>query len=300
MTFKQLEALYWIAQLGGFIPAARKLNTSQSAISKRVQELEVNCGAELFDRTQRSARLTLKGEAMFQVAKDLLAHRDRAIEQLGQPELVRQPIRIGVTELTAMTWLPRLVRRIHNQYPRVVIRPVVDLSANLRDKLLADEVDLAIMPAIMEDRRFTSQHVKTLENSWMCKPGLLPSDQSISFEELTSYTLLTQGIKSGTGLMYNKWLRSLSAEASNIITSDSLVALIGMTVSGLGVSHLPRLCLEPLVASGMLQVLETRFPPPDIPYAAMYRTETSSSLVIFIAALAQECCDFTRLLQTEP
>ncbi|WP_436315798.1 helix-turn-helix domain-containing protein [Variovorax sp. LjRoot84] len=40
---------------------ARKLNTTQSAISKRVQELESSLGAPLFDRAQRNAKLSEKG-----------------------------------------------------------------------------------------------------------------------------------------------------------------------------------------------------------------------------------------------
>ena len=34
-TFKQLEALYWVGTLSGFAHAADRLNTTQSAISKR-------------------------------------------------------------------------------------------------------------------------------------------------------------------------------------------------------------------------------------------------------------------------
>ena len=40
ITFKQVEALYWISELGNFAAAADKLNTTQSAISKRKNELE--------------------------------------------------------------------------------------------------------------------------------------------------------------------------------------------------------------------------------------------------------------------
>ena len=39
-TFKQLEAIYWIVETGGFAPAAKKLHTTQSAISKRIHDLE--------------------------------------------------------------------------------------------------------------------------------------------------------------------------------------------------------------------------------------------------------------------
>ena len=63
MTFKQLEALYWIGELGSFALAANKLHTSQSAVSKRVHELELAFDTELFDRSQRSARLSSSSAA---------------------------------------------------------------------------------------------------------------------------------------------------------------------------------------------------------------------------------------------
>lgn len=58
LTFKQMEALYWIVQLGSFDAAATRLNTTQSAISKRIQELERAFDLTVFDRAHRSARLT--------------------------------------------------------------------------------------------------------------------------------------------------------------------------------------------------------------------------------------------------
>ena len=137
MTFKQLEALYWIGQLGSFALAANKLHTSQSAVSKRVHELEMVFGTELFDRTQRSARLTDKGEEMFLLAKSLLDQRDAAVEQFSRLEVIERRVRIGVTELTAMTWFPRWVELIQQHYPKVSLEPDVDSSVNLREKVLA-------------------------------------------------------------------------------------------------------------------------------------------------------------------
>ena len=49
ITLKQIEAIYWIVELGSFEAAAAKLNMSQSAISKRVQELEDAFGVSIFD-----------------------------------------------------------------------------------------------------------------------------------------------------------------------------------------------------------------------------------------------------------
>ena len=88
ITFKQLEALYWSARHGGFAQAAAQLDTSHSAISKRVRELEQLFDTELFDRSQRTARLTEKGEEMFVLAGRLLEQRDSAVEQFGKPEVM--------------------------------------------------------------------------------------------------------------------------------------------------------------------------------------------------------------------
>jgi DNA-binding transcriptional LysR family regulator len=157
MTFKQLEALYWIGQLGGFAQAANQLHTSQSAVSKRVHELELLFDTELFDRSQRTARLTEKGEEMFVLAKKLLEQRDAAVEQFGKPGVVERRIRIGVTELTAMTWLPRLVGLIQQHYPKVILEPDVDDSLQLRDKLLVDELDVVIVPDTFADSRMRAR-----------------------------------------------------------------------------------------------------------------------------------------------
>lgn len=298
MTFKQLEALFWIAQLGGFSQAALKLHTTQSAVSKRVQELELLFDTEMFDRTQRSARLTEKGEEMFVLARKLLEQRDAAIEQFSRPEVIERRVRIGVTEMTAMTWLPRLVNLIQRYYPKVIIEPDVDTSVQLRDKMMADEVDLIVLPDSFPDTRFSSKLLGRVEYAWMCKPGMLDSRKTFRLHELATHRLLVQGDKSGTGLLYAQWFKSLGFQPANVISSSNLVALIGMTVSGLGISYLPRQCLAPMIDAGMLEVIGTTPSPPDVPYVALYKGGQRSTLVSSIIMLAQECCDFTRMFQT--
>lgn len=299
MTFKQLEAVYWIAQLGSFAQAATKLHTTQSAVSKRVRELEMVFDTPIFDRSQRSARLTEKGEEMFVLAKRLLAERDSAIDQFSRPEVIERRVRIGVTELTAMTWLPRLVALILAHYPKVIIEPDVDLSVNLRDKMLADEVDLIIVPDALAETRFSTKALGTVENAWMCKPGMVSARKTLRVQELATHRLLTQSDRSGTGLLYRQWFKALGIEPANTIICNSQVALIGLTVSGLGISSLPKHCMQPMLDAGMLEVIKVTPALPQASYIAMYRGEIRSTLISSIVMLAQSCCDFTRMFQTE-
>ncbi len=299
MTFKQLEAIYWVARLGGFAQAAAKLHATQSAISKRVQELESLFDTPLFDRSMRSARLTDKGEEMFAVAQRLLGERDAAVDQFLRPDVIERRLRLGVTELTAMTWLPRLVQRIESIYRKVLIEPDVDTSIALRDKLLNDQLDIVIVPEALEDPRCESRPVGNLEMAWMSKPGLVDANKPLRLHELARYRLLTQSSKSGIGMAVDRWLSAHGMKVpATSLNSNNMLALISMTMSGLGVTYLPWRCLTPMIDSGMLALLKVTPPLPVTRYVALYRGDQRSSLIASVTKIAQESCDFTRLFQT--
>lgn len=297
MTFKQLEAFFWVVEAGGFAQAANRLHTTQSAVSKRVHELESAFDVPLFDRSLRSARLTEKGEEMFGVAKRLLEQRDAAVEQFQRPEILERHLKIGVTELTAMTWFPRFVNLIQSQYPKVIIEPHIDASVTLRDKLLTDQVDLIITPEVFEDHRLTSIPIGIVENEWMCKPGLVKQSKKLQMQELATYRLLTQDDKSGVGQLYKKWLNSFGIQPENTIVSNSLVTLIGLTISGMGISYLPKKCLSQMVQGGVLQSVKVSPALPPARYAAIHKEDRGSNFISSISKLAQESCDFGTIFQ---
>jgi len=300
MTFKQLEAIYWVARLGGFAQAAAKLHTSQSAVSKRIQELESLFDTQLFDRTLRTARLTDKGEEMLAVARRLLEERDVAVDQFVRPEVIERRLRLGVTELSAMTWLPKLVQRIETLYPKVAIEPDVDTSVSLRDKLLKDELDLVIVPEGLEDPRCEARLVGELEMAWMCKPGTVNPTKRHRLQDIAKHRLLLQSSKSGVGMVVDRWLGAHGIKVSaSSLNSNNMLALISMTVSGLGLTYLPWRCLKPMIDSGVLSMLNVTPELPPTRYIALYRSDQRSSFVASVTKLAQESCDFSRIFQTD-
>lgn len=298
ISFKQLEALYWIAHLGSFEAAARKLHTSQSAVSKRVQELESTFDNLLFDRSRRTASLTPKGQEMLALAKDLLDRRTVFVERFSQPEIVVRRVRLGITEMTAMTWLPRLVEMIQSHYPRLILEPVVDNSNALRDGLALDRLDVVVLPDAFGEARFTSLPLRTIENVWACKPGLLPARTRFKLSQLSSLPLVSQDPASGSALIINRWLRENKAPTPNVIIANNLLSLIAMTMSGFGVSYLPKSFATTLVGQGRLQVLAAEQRMPRVPYAVMYRSDDESPVVDTIARFAQRCCDFSEMFQS--
>ncbi|MNM10374.1 Hydrogen peroxide-inducible protein activator [compost metagenome] len=298
ITLKQIEAIFWIVELGSFESAATKLNMSQSAISKRVQELEDAFGVSIFDRSKRSARLTQKGVELYECAVEMLRQRDDLLERISSKETLVRRFRIGVTELTALTWLPSLVDRIHQTYPKVDLEPSIELSTDLLRRLEADELDLIIVPDIFRDARFVTTPLAAVENAWMCAPALYPSDEPMDLQQLSSLTVLTQGGSSGTGQTYERWLAEHDVRLNKTLTSNYLVAQVGLAISGVGVSYLPLECMGSLIRQGRLKVIQTDLPLPAISYACVHRADRYQGLTVEVARLAQQTCDFSRVIIT--
>jgi DNA-binding transcriptional LysR family regulator len=296
ITLKQIEALYWIAELGSFDAAALRLSTTQSAISKRIQELESRFDLEIFDRTRRAAVLTPKGEEILQSARQLLNMRDGLLVQLGAKDAMFRRLRLGVTELTALTWLPILVDRLRERFPQLEIVPEVGLGHMLYERLADHTIDLIIVPDVFHDPRFFTLPVGTVRNAWMYAEGVMPAKRTFALTEIAQQTLIVQGKDSGMGIAYGQWFRAHGIETPKTVVCSNLLAQIGLTVSGLGVSFLPKDCLSHLIDHGALRSANTTPALPKIQYAAMYLPTQQVDFLGEVARLCHTCCDFSRLV----
>ena len=205
-------------------------------------------------------------------------------------------LRLGITELTALTWLPRFISELRAAYPQLVIETEVALGRNLYDRLQEDMLDVIIVPDAFADPHFTAIHLARVQNVWMGSPKLVSTTGTLSIEKLTEFTLLVQGNRSGTGLWVSKWLQSEAAVVRRHYSSDSLIALLGMTVAGLGVTYLPVPCFASLVSEGKLMIIPTNPELPDIPYVAIYRKDRPNALAAKVANIAHMTCDFSSQL----
>jgi DNA-binding transcriptional LysR family regulator len=114
-----------IAETGSFSAVARETNTSQSAVTRLVGQLEAHFGVRLFHRTTRRLSLTEDGQ-------DLLGHAHHLLEVAegmeGALGLHRTSptglVRIGVTTAGATLMGPRLFGLL-KQYPGLEIELVV-------------------------------------------------------------------------------------------------------------------------------------------------------------------------------
>ena len=82
-----------------------------------------------------------------------------------------------------------------------------------------------------------------------------PSD--IAFRTSPNTACYFKVSKSGVGMVVDRWLGAHGVKVpATSLNSNNMLALISMTVSGLGLTYLPWRCLKPMVDSGVLAMLK--------------------------------------------
>ena len=293
-SIRQIEAFYWSGQLGSFIAASERLNTTQSNISKRIQELEYTLGVELFDRAKRAIQLTAKGNELMRVSEDLLkVHLN--LRQIGKASVSTQgPFRFGVTEAVALTWLPDFSALIRRTFDGMVPVAMVDTSQNLNALLLDRKIDLAIATDNNLDPSLICSPLVDAERVWVASPALVPDDRLISARELAAMPMIGHGANFSHSNFLGRYLLKKGFKPNIVISCTSMSALARMAMDGIGITYLHKDLVAGDLEAGRLKVVRTEVSIPSILYMTAHRNDAISLLAELVAAKAKEACDFTK------
>src|SRR3546814_15667783 len=75
----------------------------------------------------------------------LLSLRDVMLIRLKGHHTFSGTLRLGITEITAMTWLPDLMRQLKIFFPQLKVTPIIGMAAELHKNLLEARLDMAFL-----------------------------------------------------------------------------------------------------------------------------------------------------------
>lgn len=273
MTLKQLEAFYLAATLGSFSLAAQRAHVTQSSLSKRIAELEAFLGTELFDRSSKRAQLTEAGHRLLPTAAQMLELREGAKVSVKSPTTLAGTCRFGISELGALTWLPRLVARVREQHPELILHPHVDLGRRLERQVARGELDFAIVPGPPEDLHVSAHVVGEVRFAWTAAPTRFKHRRLLSFDELSRHPVITMTEGSGLTRAFDVWAAEQGLRMQRIVASNSLMAIVGLTLADVGLSFLPQTFMKPWVDQGALAIFGSDPPLPSLRYCFVHRED---------------------------
>ena len=146
LRLRDLHVFLMVAQLGSMAKAAAHLGISQPTVSEMIADLEHAVGVRLFDRSPRGVTLTIFGQTLLrrgQIVFDELRLGINELEFLTDPSVGQ--VRVACTEGIAVRFLPAVVERLSERYPRVTLHVVSTSTPTLEfPELHQRDVDLVL------------------------------------------------------------------------------------------------------------------------------------------------------------
>jgi len=291
LNLRQLETFVAIVRCGSFNKAADLLNSTQSTVSARIQELEQALGVMLFDRATRRPLLTAKG-------RELIAYAERAIDlmsdirlNVGDSKEYSGVVRIGIPEIVAVTWLPDFVATVRAYYPKLTLQLEVALNPHLISALGNGGFDIAIIAGSGAEPSFERRDLGVVRFAWMASGNLKLPRKVWTPKDLAELPMIHQGSDSATRQLMRGWLGGQFDHEPHSIC-NSMGAIASLAAAGVGIGFLPLDYHADRVASGHLQVLQTDPVAPCLPFSIAFPPRQNASIAQRLADLAVQSSSF--------
>ena len=288
VDLKALETFLWVVTLGSFRGAAQKLNTTQPAISQRIAQLERDLGVKLLQRERPLASPTAPGRQLMVYAEKLIALRAEMMVAIGERTAMRGVMRLGVAETIVHTWLPQLIKRVNATYPQLSLEIEVDITPNLRARLMAQEIELAFLVG-----RFDAPAVRNLALcdypiGFLASPALNLGGRLITIDELARHPMITFPRKTVPYENVRALFNKPNLPPITLHASASLATVIHMAIEGIGVAVIATAIVKDQLSDGRLQALTTDLVIEPLTFSASWLDSPDTTAIETVAALASE------------
>jgi LysR family nitrogen assimilation transcriptional regulator len=147
IALRQIRAVIAVCEEGSFTRAAERENSTQSGISQHVATAERALGVKLFVRSVAGVKPTSAGLLYYRRCVEAVGQIERAHEEVrGFASLVTGEPRIGLIPTLTRAVLAPTLEQFTPRYPDVQLHIVEGYSGLLTDMVLADALDLAVVP----------------------------------------------------------------------------------------------------------------------------------------------------------
>lgn len=286
VDFKNLETFVWVVTLGSFRGAAHKLHTTQPAISQRIAQLEDEMGVRLLNRDHRTVLPTPSGRQMLLYAERLLGLRSEMLAAVRDRAAMRGVLRLGVSETIVHTWLSRLVKDVNTTYPNLSLEIEVDITPNLRARLLAQEIDLAFLVGPLTAPTVRNRVLCEYPNGFLASPALKLDRKIMTAHDIAQFPIITFPRKTQPYELIRSLFNRSDLPSVRLHASASLATVIHMAIEGLGIAVIPTAIVENEIADGRLQLLKTEISIPSLTFSASWLASPDALAVELVAQIA--------------
>lgn len=240
-----LEAFVAVADLASFRRAAESVHLSQPALSRRIAKLEEALGVRLFDRTTRTVNLTAAGTEFAGRARTLLDELEATLLSMADVAATRSgEVTIACVPSAVYYFLPNVIRRYHDAYPRIRIRLIEESAATVLTAVTRGEADFGLNFLGTQDPELDFEPILVEPFVAACRRDHpLAKKRRVTWSELSHHVYMSVSKSSGNRVLLDLALASVRDRPAWFYEVRHVSTLLGFVEMGLGVAAVPQLAM---------------------------------------------------------
>jgi DNA-binding transcriptional LysR family regulator len=276
MNVDEIQTFLAIIELGGVTRAAERLHRSQPAISRRLDMLEEELGAPLFERLNGHIQLTEAGRAFLPHAEAVMASlRDGRQAVHGLQSGLRGTISLAIVGTLADTHIVDVLRRFADHYKNSRLELRTASSQQVTNLVLrgesmlglryysTDHGDLSCFGAGSEKMIVVTAPGHRLAGRRLREARLLVGERWVGFPPAVG--------EHGSGQLLARQLVRANLEGADVLFIDSLTAQKRMAQAGFGLALVPESSVRDEIRKGVLVTLDVPLMSTTVPVFVIHR-----------------------------
>jgi DNA-binding transcriptional LysR family regulator len=240
MELRHLRYFVAVAEELNFARAARRVHIAQPSLTKQIQQLEADLGFPLLYRTKKKVELLDTGHVFLEEAQRLLRQTENAVQSARRTHTGESGrLVIGFAQSAAPEVLPRILRRYHALYPKVV----VDLLEIVSIKSAESFLDSGVSVALARSPTFLSRELFCFERFVVALPDSHPlaKQKSLRIKALASEPLIVPPLQPGWGYADSMFqiFRDYEIVPQIALEAIGAVAVVTLVAGGFGIALVP-------------------------------------------------------------
>ncbi len=258
MNLRDLQYLIAVAETGHFGKAAKRCFVSQPTLSSQIKKLEEHLGVIVFERTNRSVKITPVGEQIIDHARKSIEQAE-AINQIARAH--RDPmagvLRVGAIPTLSPYLTPLILAPLLKNYPHLEFVLTEETTSTLEERLRNHDIDVALLATSVKEEGLVEQQLFD-EPFWLIHPRNHPlyTKDEITQADLKGLDILLLSemhclSKQVMKVCHLKERREGIMESLGAFTLETLVQLVA---AGYGCTLVPALSVHGgwMTASGVI------------------------------------------------
>ena len=240
-----VQAFAAIAEHAGFRQAAAVLHISQTALTRRLQNLESSLGVKLVDRTTRVVALTKVGRDFFPQAKRLLMELTEALTQIqGIGRTSGGSVCVACVPTAGVQFLPHIIKEYSAAYPHNKITILDHLSSEVTGAVLRREAEFGVNIAGQYHPELVSETFLQDQFVLICRDDHpLARRKKLSWNQVAPFPLIFAGeISANRSLLDLSLSKSLRLNTLYEVQRSSTT--VGLVAAGVAAAVVPRLAVQ--------------------------------------------------------